>query len=176
MVRPPENTLTPKEQAEENSKLLARHGYSGAEFEAMPVQEANELIARLQRWDAFAPPVKRSTSPLPADVPLIETADELVEWMRNRKGTRRCCYFIGDLSTFNYEASRRLTELQRRADKANRTKPRPAKESTEMDTIQKRQERIRMARYFGEKDLLLLSQTRLGSGKFAYIATRRSKP
>ena len=106
-------------------------------------------------------------------IPHFTEKGEFLAWVRSAKKGDQAVYFSGELAAFRQTAGQRIVELERLADGAKPSSPRPAGEAVEIDTLRSRMDLAASVSGLAGTGLLHLTQKRNdeGGGWF-YIATR----
>lgn len=115
---------------------------------------------------------------VPAGGPVAKTIHDRPEfeaWLRKAKPGQVCLYHVGSVAHYRAEGTDRLLLLQRLADDAKPSKPRPPAEAIEMRQLQAKMDLLSAVSTAADADQVHLSQRRSveGEGRWIYYATKR---
>lgn len=106
-------------------------------------------------------------------VPHFTEKGEFLAWLRKARKGDQAVYFVGELAAFRQISGARIVELERLADSARPSRPRPPGEGVEVEMLRARMDLAASVSAIAGTGLLHLTQKRNeeGGGWF-YIATR----
>ena len=105
-------------------------------------------------------------------VPQYNQKGEFLAWMRTAKKGDQAIYFIGELATFRQVSGARIVELEKLADSARPSHPRPPGEAVEIDMLRGYMEIASCVSGLASAGLLHLTQKRNEDAGWFYLATR----
>ena len=107
-------------------------------------------------------------------VPHFTEKGEFLAWVRTAKNGDQAVYFVGELASFRQISGPRILELERLADGARPSHPRPPGEAVEIDMLRSRMDLASSVSGLAGTGLLHLTQKRNEEGGgWYYLATRR---
>jgi hypothetical protein len=140
------------------------------------------LLEIVSQWRRGEPEELAPATPaVPASGPVahkVETREEFLRWLSAAKPGATALYHEGSVANYRKDAPLRLTELQRLADDAKPSHPRPAAESVEMQQIQDHIELIQTVTNMAQTDMVRLIQRRTVEGRegeFIYYAIKKGR-
>ena len=105
-------------------------------------------------------------------VPHFTEKGEFLAWLRGAKKGDQAIYFIGELAAFRQISGARIVELERLADAARPSHPRPPGETVEIDMLRSRMDLASSVSGLAGTGLLHLTQKRNEDAGWFYLATR----
>lgn len=105
-------------------------------------------------------------------VPQYSQKGEFLAWMRTAKKGDQAIYFIGELASFRQTAGQKIVELERLADGAKPSSPRPPGEAVEIDMLRSSMDLASSVSALAGTGLLHLTQKRNEDFGWFYLATR----